>query len=207
MIQLHKEPLQATFAKYGIVTRLQQCHFLGQIDWESNGMTRLVESFNYTPAGIRSVWPTRFTEKVANELGRNGAQKAKQEVIANIAYNGRYGNVEAGDGWKFRGRGPIQCTFRSNYAEYSKSEYNTSGINFEADPDKMADPVHGLDFAGYYWRTRSINRYISEDLEKSVRGVTKKINPALHGLENRRKLTSYWINNIDKLFPKSEQCT
>lgn len=90
---------------------------------ESGGLTQLVESLNYGAQGLADTWKTRFavdpkaTPRVPNALALRIARKPVE--IANNAYGGRMGNgsVESGDGWKYRGRGPIQITGRDNYRE------------------------------------------------------------------------------------------
>ncbi|WP_437558221.1 lysozyme inhibitor LprI family protein [Acidithiobacillus sulfuriphilus] len=48
---------------------------------------------------------------------------ANPEAIANRAYGNRYGNgeVESGDGWRYRGRGMTQFTFKDNYKNITNS--------------------------------------------------------------------------------------
>jgi putative chitinase len=60
----------------------------------------------------------RFTREQADRLGHvPGVRNADQEMIANIAYGSRLGNgpIHSGDGWRYRGRGPIQLTGKDNY--------------------------------------------------------------------------------------------
>lgn len=63
--------------------------FIAQIGHESGQLTRLVENLNYSADGLASTWTTR--------------------------YAGRKGNTALGDGWKYRGRGLIQLTGKTNY--------------------------------------------------------------------------------------------
>jgi putative chitinase len=55
-------------------------------------------------------------------------------------YDGRLGNTEPGDGYRYRGRGPVQLTGRANYAKLG----HRLGIDLVADPDRAMD-----DFIGY----------------------------------------------------------
>lgn len=47
--------------------------------------------------------------------------KQNNEKFLNYAYGGKIGNTDTGDGYKYRGRGPIQITGKSNYAELDKA--------------------------------------------------------------------------------------
>jgi hypothetical protein len=51
----------------------------------------------------------------------------------------RLGNTEEGDGWKYRGRGFVQITGRTNYARMTKV-LNMPGVDLVADPDQALRP-------------------------------------------------------------------
>ena len=88
---------------------------LGIAGVESNWNFNIRESLNYAASALASKWPGRFTNDEAKEYGRTSSHAANQEMIANLAYGNRDGNTQPGDGWKFRGRGFIQLTFRPAY--------------------------------------------------------------------------------------------
>jgi len=109
-----------------INTRLRLAHFFAQIDHESANFKVLQENLNYSVDGlIKGFGRHRITEAQAREFGRDPKKRANQEAIANILYGGEWGrknlgNIQVGDGWRFRGRGFKQVTGRSNYASLSK---------------------------------------------------------------------------------------
>ena len=86
---------------------------LAEIYHETGRTMRPVEeNLNYSMEGLRTTFPKYFkTVKIAKQYARNA------EAIANRAYANRIGNGDeaSGDGWRFRGRGPIQITGRDNY--------------------------------------------------------------------------------------------
>lgn len=89
-------------------------------------MTAVVENLNYSAKGLRVTFTKYFSVSDAARYAR------KPEAIANRAYANRMGNgpENSGDGWRFRGRGLVQCTGRDNYRKY--------GI--EENPEKALDP-------------------------------------------------------------------
>ena len=110
--------LQIAADRFGIDTPVRIACWLGQLAHESNRFRRVVENLNYSAAGLAHTWPARYA-------GADGQPNAtalriarKPEEIANLTYAGRLGNGSAGsgDGWRYRGRGLIQITGRSNYA-------------------------------------------------------------------------------------------
>lgn len=65
----------------------------------------------------------------------------------------RNGDAASSDGWRFRGRGRFQLTGRENYRAFSEWHEETSGegINFEADPDRAAEPVYAVRSGLFFW--------------------------------------------------------
>ena len=94
-------------------------------------MQPIVENMNYTSTGrLRTVWPSRFKSDA------DAAPYVRQpEKLANLVYAGRMGNTQAGDGWRYRGRGLVQITGRDNYAKVGR----LVGVDLVADPDASLD--------------------------------------------------------------------
>lgn len=103
-----------------------------------------------------------------------------EEISSGQAYEGRkdLGNVQAGDGKRFKGRGPIQLTGRANYRSYGRR----LGIDFESHPEVVALPSVGLMVACSYWSTHGLNALADAD---DLRAITRKINGGFNGLTER----------------------
>lgn len=151
--------------------------WIAQVGHESAGLTRLVESLNYTTEGLVATWPMRFTAATAARLGRHGEQAADQQTIAEIAYGGRLGNVHAGDGYRFRGRGPIQVTGRANYRECGQA----IGQDLEQEPQLLETRGTGAASTAWYWRKHKLTGYNGDVLR-----VTWLINGGTNGLTDRK---------------------
>ncbi|MCY1333092.1 hypothetical protein D9M68_299300 [compost metagenome] len=81
---------------------------------ETGGAMRPVEeNLNYTAKRLTQVWPTRFQTLASAE-----PYAGKPQKLANRVYGGRLGNLEADDGWRYRGRGLAQITGKANYAKF-----------------------------------------------------------------------------------------
>lgn len=181
--------LNEAMREWGIESRLQVAHWLAQMAHESAEFTRLVENLNFrAPERIRDVWPLRFWLPSAKEPTRPPVRRDAREfvgnamLLANYVYAGRNGNgsESSGDGWRYRGRGPIQLTFKDNYARAGQA----LGLPLVEQPDLLTDPDVGARAAAWFWADRRIGALAdANDLE----GVTRKINGGTHGLEDRRR--------------------
>lgn len=166
--------------------------FLGQVLHECGMLERLTENLNYTAAALVAKFPNRITRAEAQKYGRlenaRGVvvQRANQEAIANTIYGGdwgrrKLGNTEPGDGWRFRGRGPIQVTGRYNYTEVGKA----IGVDIVSSPDLLAtDPNVSLAATIRWWE-----RNLPDEVMHNLPEVTKRVNGGYTGIEARRSLT------------------
>ncbi len=107
--------------------------------------------------------------------------RTTEEFASGAAYEGRkdLGNVHTGDGKRYKGRGLIQLTGRSNYRKIGE----ILGLQLEDNPELAAEPVTSLKIACEYWKTRGIN--IAADRDDLV-NATRLVNGGLNGLEDRR---------------------
>ena len=108
-----------------------------------------------------------------------------EEIASGAAYEGRadLGNVQPGDGRRYKGRGPIQLTGRANYRAFGREV----GIDFEAHPEMVAFPSVGLMAAVRYWNSRGLNAKADAD---DMLGITRAINGGTNGLDDRKVRTA-----------------
>lgn len=134
-----------------------------------------------------------FLAQVAHE---SGCGRWMEELASGEAYEGRkdLGNLESGDGKRFKGRGLIQITGRDNYEEYSWDAYGDDRmVNYPKRMGKLPDAAAS---AGWYWKDRGLNWWADKD---DLEGVTRKINGGLNGLADRRKWLDRARQEYDRL--------
>ena len=136
-----------TAADFGITTNLRLAHFLAQCALESTGFTATVENLNYSAQRIPKIFKKRFQGVDPTPFAQN------PEKLGNFVYSNKNGNgdVASGDGFKFRGRGYIQLTGRSNYRSFS----NFVGEDCVANPDLVATK-YPLSSAAFYFSSNNI---------------------------------------------------
>ncbi len=122
---------------------------------------------------------SHFLGQVAHE---SASGKYLTEIASGAAYEGRgdLGNTQPGDGRRYKGRGLIQITGRSNYREYSLDMYGDTRL--EKYPEQLAWLPDAATSAAWFWTSRGLNHLASED---DVRAVTKRINGGYNGLADR----------------------
>nr|WP_070291069.1 glycoside hydrolase family 19 protein [Janthinobacterium sp. HH106] len=121
-----------------------------------------------------------FLSQVGHESGQ---LRYVRELASGQAYEGRadLGNVRAGDGIRFRGRGLLQVTGRANYAACGKA----LGLDLLAQPELLEQAVNACRSAGWFWQTKGLNALADAgDQER----VTRRINGGVNGLAERLAL-------------------
>ncbi|SAL86967.1 glycoside hydrolase family protein [Caballeronia terrestris] len=176
-------PITAAADEFHINSPARLAAWIAQMGHESGGFRLLSESFNYAPEALRIF--SRIPASMRAELGRHPGEKvvplARQEQIANLAYGARYGNGDtaSGDGWRYRGRGLKQITFKDNYRDAGRA----LSVDLVNDPEQLAnDDRLAARSAGWYWKSRGCN----EAADRSdFDACTRAINPAMDGKSGR----------------------
>ncbi len=171
--------LNESCEKYKINNHARITAFISQTCEESGNLSAVNENLNYRPEVICRLWP-RFTLAQAT-----AACKAGPEAVGNLIYGNRMGNVNPGDGYRFRGRGFIQLTGRDNYTASSKR----LGVDLIGNPDLVSSPEYAALTAADYWANAGCNEMSDPDSEAAVKAVTRRINGGYINLDTR---LAYW---------------
>jgi putative chitinase len=168
-----------TASKFNITTPLRLAHFLAQCAHESGGFRSVVENLNYSADGLKKIFPKYFPGSLNESYAKN------PQKIGSRVYGGRMGNgIEStGEGYKYRGRGYIQLTGKSNYTRFA----NFIGEDVVNDPDLVATK-YPLASAAFFFDSNKIwdicDRGPGDDV---VTAVTKRVNGGTIGLPDRIK--------------------
>jgi putative chitinase len=194
------DALCRTAPVWGINTPVREAAYVGQLAHESQQFREMEERLSYSIERLMIVWPKRFPSRdSALPYARNRVN------LANKVYANRMGNGDekSGDGFKYRGRGPIMLTGKDNY------RLAGAGINYNLllTPERMLEPMIGADVAGWYWQTHGLNELADEHVPADLslakyrlgqlpldeiddeHEITARINGAQIGFEARVK----WI--------------
>ena len=171
-------PLSKLLTENGITDHKEIAQFCAQCAHESGGFRRLIENLNYSAEGLARTWPNRFADAdgspnlLAKDIARN------PELIGSYAYANRMGNgnPDTMDGFKYRGRGIIQLTGKSNY----KAAQDALGIQCVENPDMVSGIECAARVAVWFWVKNKCGK------APTFEAQTKIINGGTKGLDDRK---------------------
>ena len=160
---------------------LRVAHFMAQVLHESGGLTRQIESLNYSAQRLPQVWPSRF--KPTGPLDPADFAHNEQK-LGNQVYGGRMGNSGPNDGFTYRGRGLLQLTGKDSYESATRAAraQDPTAPDFVASPDAVFSAQWCLVVAAAEWAAKGCNALADED---DIRKVTRRINGGQIGLRDR----------------------
>jgi predicted chitinase len=129
----------------------------------------------------------RFMEEI---WGPTAAQ-LRYEPVSTLAT--RLGNTHAGDGRRFKGRGPIQITGRANYRRYG----SLLGVDLESQPELAARAALAFRIAGLFWSRNGLNELADEATAEAFETITRRINGGVNGLADRERFYAVACTVLD----------
>jgi putative chitinase len=148
--------LTAAMAEFGIDAPARAAAFLAQLAHESG-------QFRY----MEEIW------------GPTDAQR-RYEPVTTLSRD--LGNTDAGDGKRFKGRGPIQLTGRANYRRFG----DLLGVDLIAEPQHAASPEVAFRVAGLFWSKKGLNELADVATADAFKVITRRINGGTNGLAERQ---------------------
>lgn len=197
---------------FGIDTKEKLQHFLAQAGYESKHVTTgkpfgaFEENLNYRieKLGV-DYFGAHFnpsTDSIADPNKENpydyeqysGSTFVDHEKFANYVFDDanrgakhKLGNINPGDGYKFRGRGIFQLTGRENYTEFNtfyQDEFD-SEIDLIENPDLVASDTKIAVISALWYFKKKVNAD-NIDENTTVKSVTKKVQGKTEGLAVRK---------------------
>ena len=157
----------------------QAAHFFGQCAHESGDFKIFSENLNYSASGLTNTFRKYFPDQQSTV----GYAK-NPEKIANKVYGNRMGNgpESSGDGWKFRGRGPIQLTGKDNYTAFAAAMNRPDILT---NPEIVANEL-AFESALFFFNNNKLFTICDKGLGVDIiTALTKRVNGGTHGLADR----------------------
>lgn len=161
----------------------QVAQWIAHVGHESRGLTKLVESLDYSVEGLLSTFKRhRISEADARKYGRDGKRPANQPAIADCIYGGQWGLENLGnrpgtsDAFDLRGRGPMGVTGRNNFELCSRA----IDVDLLSDPSLLEMRGIGCRSTVWFWRRHNLAGH-----NGAVETVCRLINGGTNGLADR----------------------
>jgi len=173
------DELDDVIEKYGGNSRLRMSHFLSQCAHESGNFKAVQENLNYSSKGLLTTFKKYFPGNLSESYAK------QPEKIASRVYGNRLGNGDEStkEGWKYRGRGYIQLTGKSNYKKFT----DFIGEDCVKNPDLVSEK-YPLISAAFFFNVNNLWSICDKgDSIEVITELTKRINGGTNGLNDRIK--------------------
>ena len=174
---------------YYKMTPERAAHFFAQTAHETGEYKLFSENLNYSATGLQGVFGKYFPGTLEESYAR------QPEKIANRVYADRMGNGNeaSGDGWKYRGRGALQLTGKSNYKAFA---------DYLGKPEIMDNPdlvasTYAFESAMFFFDRNKLWSICDQGVnDASILALTKRINGGTNGLDHRKQLTNKYYGYV-----------
>lgn len=175
MLTAFYEEVNNTVVFHNISTRARLAAFIAQVSVDTNQLTEITETLNYSAKKILSIWPNEFIL-----VDRIQSYAYNPERLANFLYANKYGNSNSasGDGYKYRGRGWFKGIGKEYYAEMTE----LLSVDFVTLPDLMAAPRYASFAACTKWNSLELNKLADKN---DIRGIFIRLNGRRNHIKER----------------------
>ena len=166
-------------AAYFKMNSNRAAHFFAQTAHETGDFKAFAENLNYSAKGLATTFKKYFPSEAAA-----ASYERKPEKIANKVYGNRMGNgpEASGDGWKYRGRGALQLTGKSNYQAFAD---HINRPDVMTNPDLVAGEL-AFESAIFFFDKNRLWTICDHGTDNAtITTVSKKINGGTLGLDDR----------------------
>lgn len=148
--------------------------FLGNVLHEAGGLTIVREYMSYRAERLMQVWPRWFpTLQFARQYEHQPEKLANYIYGTSTTIGNNLGNLQPGDGWRYRGGGLLQTTGRHGYRNFGKK----AGIDLEGQPDLIEVPLNSLKAGLAEWSALKLNDYADKGNFKACCNGINRGNP------------------------------
>lgn len=172
------------------LTNNQAAHFFGQCAHESGNFTTFSENLNYSDTGLVGTFKKYFPNVKSTEGYARNPTKIANKVYANRMGNG---SESSGDGYKFRGRGPIELTGKDNYIAFAAAIGRPDVLT---NPDLVSDEL-AFESALWFFRTNGLLTVADKGTTVAIiTQISKRVNGGLNGIDDRIQKTQQFAGWI-----------
>lgn len=165
-------------------------HFLGQTAHETGNFAVSEENLNYSSKGLLKTFPKYFKSEADAIRYANQPEKIGNKVYADRMSNG---SELSGDGFKFRGRGSLQLTGKSNYKLFS----DYVGEDCVSRPELVSEKYF-FESAKFFFDNNKLWNLTKTVDETSITAVSKRVNGGTNGLQDRITKTKHFYQLLQK---------
>lgn len=171
------------------LTPIRAAHFFAQTSHETGEFTLFSENLNYSAKGLQNTFGKYFPGNLEESYAR------QPEKIANHVYANRMGNGNeaSGDGWKYRGRGTLQLTGKSNYEAFAN---HLKKPEILINPD-LVETTYAFESAMYFFDKNKLWSICDKGInDAAIIELTHRINGGENGLDDRKAKTYKYYNYV-----------